>query len=137
MRRMTLLGAAVAGAIIFVAIGAITKRDAIYDWWRLHDYAPPAAAVQFADDTTMTAKARTLFYINHPKLEQSVAFNGECPNNSEKAIVLGCYHPNQNGIFLFMVNDKTLSGVEQVTAAHEMLHAAYRPSEPGRSRTCR
>jgi chromosome segregation ATPase len=38
---------------------------------------------------------------------------------------LGCYHSNQEGIFVYNVSDPRLAGVEQVTAAHEMLHAAY------------
>ena len=39
--------------------------------------------------------------------------------------MLGCYHSNQDGIFLYNVQDARLAGVQQVTAAHEMLHAAY------------
>jgi uncharacterized protein (DUF3084 family) len=39
--------------------------------------------------------------------------------------VLGCYRGGQNGIYLLSVSDPRLAGVEQVTAAHEMLHAAY------------
>ena len=39
--------------------------------------------------------------------------------------MLGCYHSGQSGIFVLDVTDSRLDGVEQVTAAHEMLHAAY------------
>lgn len=39
--------------------------------------------------------------------------------------MLGCYHGGQHGIFLLGVSDPRLEGVQQVTAAHEMLHAAY------------
>jgi small-conductance mechanosensitive channel len=39
--------------------------------------------------------------------------------------VLGCYHPDQDGIFIYNVSDPTLAGVQQVTAAHEVLHAVY------------
>jgi len=43
----------------------------------------------------------------------------------EKTVVLGCYLTGDNGIFVYDVTDTRLTGVEQVTTAHEMLHAAY------------
>ncbi|MEI6237405.1 MAG: hypothetical protein WCP03_02285, partial [Candidatus Saccharibacteria bacterium] len=49
-------------------------------------------------------------------------FGDKC-KQSEQTIVLGCY--NGLNIYLFKVDDSQLDGVEQVTAAHEMLHAAY------------
>jgi hypothetical protein len=39
--------------------------------------------------------------------------------------VLGCYHSGQNGIFIYNVQDSSLNGVQQVTAAHEVLHSVY------------
>jgi hypothetical protein len=116
------------GVILFALVGcmfALVKRDFIYDWWRLHNYNPSVDISQLATQTTMTPDGRKLFYVNHPKLEKSTAFNKDCPPGSEHTIVLGCYHPVEDGIFLYTVNDPQLSGVEQVTAAHEMLHAAY------------
>lgn len=73
----------------------------------------------------MTPQGVHDFYVNHPQLVSGVdSFRQSCPE-SEQAIVLGCYHPKQNGIYIYKVNDVRLTGVEQVTAAHEMLHAAY------------
>ncbi|GAC1392077.1 MAG: hypothetical protein NVSMB46_06850 [Candidatus Saccharimonadales bacterium] len=71
----------------------------------------------------MTAYSQHLFYVYHPDLEDKATFNAHC-TDSEKTIVLGCYI-DKNGIYLFQVSDPRLSGVEQVTSAHEMLHAAY------------
>ena len=39
--------------------------------------------------------------------------------------MLGCYHPDQNGIYIYAVQDPTLAGIQQVTAAHEVLHSVY------------
>ena len=36
-------------------------------------------------------------------------------DESEKTIILGCYHSDQEGIFVYNVTDPRLSGVEQVT----------------------
>lgn len=96
-----------------------------YDWWRLHNYTPPVSIVSLASVDTMTPKAKHYFYINLPQQVVNVsAFHSSCPD-SEKSIVLGCYHSGERGIYIYNVKDERLTGVEQVTAAHEMLHGAY------------
>lgn len=101
------------------------NAEALTDWWRLRNYQAPAAVSALAANDTMTAYARHVFYVNHPDLESNAAqFRNDC-NESEQTIVLGCYHSDQNGIFIYNVQDQRLAGVQQVTAAHEMLHAAY------------
>lgn len=116
-------------ALIFVILAspfiALAKHEAIYDWWRLRDYTPPAEVVALASDVQMTDHGRHLFYINHPQIvDEESRFRQEC-TTYEETIVLGCYRPNQQGIFVYKVKDQRLAGVTQVTSAHEMLHAAY------------
>jgi hypothetical protein len=73
----------------------------------------------------MTTYGKHLFYINHPQLVTGVnSFRQNCPE-SEQTIVLGCYRPNEMGIYIYNVQDAQLQGIQQVTAAHEMLHGAY------------
>lgn len=101
------------------------KQQAIADWWKLRGYTPPTTVVSLANSDTMTAEARHVLYVNHPQLvTDSANFRQDC-TVSEQTIVLGCYHSSQDGIYIFSVKDTRLSGVEQVTIAHEMLHAAY------------
>lgn len=101
------------------------KAQALTDWWQLRGYSPSAAISQLASQDTMTGYAQHVFYVNHPDLEKdSSQFRKDC-NENEQTIVLGCYHSDQRGIFLYDVQDARLAGVEQVTSAHEMLHAAY------------
>jgi len=112
-------------AIIAAAATAVWQNQAILDWWRLRGYDPPAAIASLAENDAMTGDAKHIFYVNHPELmPQAVEFRQAC-TRSEQTIVLGCYHPGQSGIFIYDVSDARLDGVEQVTAAHEMLHAAY------------
>lgn len=74
----------------------------------------------------MTDQARRLFYLNRPAVQNRSEFNASCDGaGGEHTIVLGCYHSPQRGIFVFRVDEARLDGIEQVTAAHEMLHAAY------------
>lgn len=111
---------------LLVMLGfAWTKRYQLQDWWRLRDYTPPSAVAQLADQDTMNDYTRHLFYLNHPKLLATVTqFRQYCPEN-EDTIVLGCYHTGQNGIFIYAVPDPSLAGIQQVTAAHEVLHSVY------------
>jgi len=114
--------------VLLVLLGGLgvvwTQRQNIYDWSRLRDYSPSIGITQLATDTTMNDTARKIFYVQHPELNDRDAFNQHCQGFGEHTIVLGCYAPLQ-GIYLFDVQDPRLTGVEQVTAAHEMLHAAY------------
>lgn len=111
--------------VAIVAIAAIgwTQRYDVYDWWRLRNYNPPAEIAQLATDITLTDHGKKLFYVNRPVLNDEITFQQNC-TVGEVTIVLGCYVSGE-GIFLFKVEEERLAGVHQVTAAHEMLHAAY------------
>lgn len=105
---------------------AYQNQRAILDWIALRNYTPPTEIAQLATSTSMTDPAKRAFYVNEPRLEERSGFNQFCPDNGgEQTIVLGCYYSDQAGIYIFKVDDPRLKGVEQVTAAHEMLHAAY------------
>lgn len=111
--------------IIAVGVTALANRTKITDWWRLRGYQAPTSISQLASQDTMTLYTQHLFYLNKPQLQSSVpAFRKDCPEN-ESTIVLGCYHPIEDGIYIYNVQDQDLQGVTQVTAAHEVLHAAY------------
>jgi uncharacterized protein YukE len=99
------------------------QRQNLYDAWRLHNYQAPAAIVKLADDTTMNTYGRKVFYVESPQLQALETFRTNC-TTGEQTIVLGCYK-SHDGIFVYDVNDSRLSGVQEVTSAHEMLHAAY------------
>jgi uncharacterized protein YukE len=112
-------------ALLSFPVVVYFKAQALTDWWQLRGYSPPATVVSLASQDTMSSYARHVFYVNQPDIESSTTqFRADC-TQSEKTIVLGCYHSNQAGIFIFNVQDPRLSGVQQVTAAHEMLHAVY------------
>jgi hypothetical protein len=109
---------------IVVCLGLIYFfRQNISDWWKLETYQPSSSIVALARETTMTNKARRLFYVAHADLEDSAEFNKHCTNDHEGTIVLGCYDGKH--IYIYDVTDPQFNGVQQVTAAHEMLHAAY------------
>ncbi len=126
MRTKRIISSVLSLTILVGLVVATIQRQAIYDWYRLRNYTPPSNISQLADATTMTPEAKHLFYINHPAIEDRYEFNQNCPNQGgELTIVLGCYISHAMGIHIYSVNDSKLKGVEQVTAAHEMLHGAY------------
>ncbi len=102
---------------------AIFKQQEIVDWWRLRDYSPSANVSELAKETTMTDFSKRVFYSNDPQVQDKMQFYVSCEEN-ETIVVLGCYKP-KTGIYLLNVDDPRLEGIEQVTAAHELLHAAY------------
>lgn len=63
------------------------------------------------------------FYATHPEVSDKQAFNGKCNQKEQGTAIIGCYVDNR--IYVYDVTDKRLSGIREVTAAHEMLHAVY------------
>ncbi len=113
----------ISSLLIVIPIIAVVKRQDILDFTRLYNYKPSSEVIKLADDTTMKGLGRKLFYVNRPLIQDKFSFAGSC-SDSEQTIVLGCYI-NIEGIYLLNVDDDRLHGIEEVTAAHEMLHAAY------------
>lgn len=118
-------------AAVLVGAGylVVMYRQSILDWWTLRSYTPPANIAQIADQDTMIGWGRDLFYVSQPQIENSDSFNMHCSHTGERTIVLGCYTGER--IYVYNVTDPRLSGVQQVTAAHEMLHAAYQRLDDG------
>lgn len=111
--------------LLVIPIVGFWQRQNIYDWAKLRGYDPPTTIANLAAADTMNDHAKRIFYVNHPELvSESTTFRQNC-SSDERTIILGCYHPDQQGIFVFDVKDERLSGIEEVTSAHEMLHAAY------------
>ncbi len=118
-RWVSALGLVILFSTIYVAVFHV--RD-IQDWIALRGYQAPAQIAQFATDTGMNPDGRRLLYVTKPLVDNKESFRQHCPV-IEATIVLGCY--TGNNIFILRVDDSRLAGVMQVTAAHEMLHAAY------------
>ncbi len=111
--------------IMLAAAGAVLLfRQDIKDWAILQTYHPTSAIQQLADGAGLSNYGRQVFYAQQPELHGRSDFLTKCQAaGDENSNVLGCYIGQR--IYVFDVQDQTLSGVREVTAAHEMLHAAY------------
>lgn len=95
------------------------------------ELSPEVQAVR--DNLELTAEGDLLYRASQPEILAAEAFNSACHKVSkELTIVLGCY--TQQRFYVYDVDDSRLDGIKEVTAAHELLHAAYeRLSEKERS----
>ena len=123
MKLGVYLKTAVVTSIVLFAFLLVSQTQRITDWWRLRNYVPPQAIAELATNSGMNDEGRRLFYIYHPELLGKEQIQEKCTIGVE-TIVIGCYITDTS-IFVFDVEDERLEGIEEVTAAHEMLHAAY------------
>lgn len=99
------------------------NRQYVVDTITVWQYQPTAEIQEFAERTTMNNAGKFYFYASRPSLEEAAAFNAQCGKKEANTAVLGCYDGQR--IFIYNVSDERLDGIRAVTAAHEMLHAAY------------
>lgn len=110
--------------LLGLAAAVFLNRQAVIDNYMVWQYKPSAPIEAIADRTKLTDKGRFYFYASHPELNSREAFNNACTaKNSEQSVVLGCYAAMR--IYVFNIDNPKLDGMKEVTAAHEMLHAAY------------
>ncbi|PPG88122.1 hypothetical protein C5C00_08555 [Rathayibacter rathayi] len=86
-------------------------------------FTPNATIAGFAERTAMSERGRALYYASSPSVEPTAGFNDRCGYGASDDIVLGCY--TGTSIYISDVTNPDLDGVRDVTAAHEMLHAAW------------
>lgn len=105
-----------------------TNKFALFDWYVLRTYAPSTQVAELATRSGMSADGTKIFYAHQPKITNQEEFNAAC-TVGEETIVLGCYtgydFAIDTDIYIYNVDKIELNGVQEVTAAHEMLHAAY------------
>lgn len=130
---------AVAGALclaLYFSPSIFLSRQKISDYITVWSYKPSTVIMSFAERAGLSDNGTFIYLASQPILDGTQLFNAECDNVENVASILGCYKDNR--IYIYDVNDKKLDGIREVTAAHEMLHAAYaRLSEREKSRVNR
>ncbi len=118
----------VAILISCIAIGAgifaFLNYQLIIDHAVVSQYKPSNAVVELENQVRFSDKGKFLFHAAQAELNDATNFNRNCEKKDAHSVVLGCYHSPQR-IYVFDVKDSRLEGIRPVTAAHEMLHAAY------------
>jgi chaperonin cofactor prefoldin len=118
------IGALVTTAIsVIIALGLLMNRQFIIDQLNVWQYKPSSQIQLLTTRTGMSETGKFYFYTSQPALEDRQTFNGHCSNQDTNTAILGCY--TNEHIYIYNVSNTKLNGIRSVTAAHEMLHAAY------------
>ena len=105
------------------ALILLLMRQTIIDQVVVWQYEPTTEIEELASRTEMSTKGRFLFYASKPSISERDEFNKMCSNHDHSTAVLGCY--TAGDIYIYDITEPRLDGIKAVTAAHEMLHAAY------------
>lgn len=121
-------GSAIGGILAIIitaaaALGVLMNRQQIMDQFAVWQYQPTAEITALAERAAMNETGEFYFYASSPALESAGSFNQDCGKKEPQSAVLGCYVSGR--IYIYDVTDERLDGIREVTAAHEMLHAAY------------
>jgi len=106
-----------------IAAGAYFYGPIAVDAIRASNFRPTSNIVGVNSRIALTARGQQIFYATTPAIEERDTFNTDCGSAERTAAILGCYVRDQ--IYLYNIEGKELDGALEVTAAHEMLHAAY------------
>ena len=118
------------GGLLVVALAVsgtwvLTHPQRVTDQFTVWNFSADSTIKSYADRSTMTDEGRFLFYASRPEVAADGTFDKHCSSQLEGVGILGCYQHRDKRIYLFDVTDDRLDGIEEVVAAHEMLHAAW------------
>lgn len=118
------LGSIVVAAMsILAALLIFANRQFVIDQVTVWQYQPSSQIAGLASRSSMNNTGKFYFYASRPVVEDAQPFNQDCGRKEASTAILGCY--NGQNIFIYNVTNAQLDGIKEVTAAHEMLHAAY------------
>lgn len=110
-------------AILLAAGWVVLNRQFVLDQINFMLYSPTEQVATIKAQSGMSDTGKFYFYASQPKVESADQFNESCARQETGSAILGCYS-NQK-IYVYNVTDPQLNGVEEVTSAHEMLHAVW------------
>lgn len=111
-------------ALLAGTIWAVYNQQAIIDRFVVASYQPTQEVNDIVDNIQLTDDGKFYFFAAQPEINNREQFRDNCSNRDKESIILGCYVSPQH-IFIFDIDDDRLTGVKEVTSAHEMLHVAY------------
>lgn len=124
-RGWSVFSLVLSGVIVIAAAWILFNRHYVADALSVWSYKPPADIVAIEQRSHMTDHGRFLFYATKPSVLGSDEFNQQCPRQEVGSPILGCY-TGEDRIYIYNITDENLDGIKEVTAAHEMLHAAWK-----------
>lgn len=99
------------------------NRQYVIDQINVWSFHPSSDIEQIENKSGIGGKGTFYLYASRPEVDNSDEFNLHCERREAKSAILGCY--NNKNIYVYSVKNPKLYGIEEVSAAHEMLHAAW------------
>lgn len=122
-RVRNIIGCTLLVILTAIAIAIVLNRQWIYDFWRGRTYVASAEMSDIRTSLGLTGQGEFLFNASQPELSTREDFNERCRKEGDEIAILGCY--TEGNIYVYNITDAELDGIREVTAAHELLHAAF------------
>lgn len=121
--KRTLVGGVFSILILGFAFFLLFNQQYVKDQISVWSYKPTTTIQSLERNIGFTTKGTFYFYAQRPEIDGSDGFNKNCQRQEVGNPILGCYLSNR--IYVFDVTNAQLNGIEEVTAAHETLHAVW------------
>lgn len=112
-----------AAIVLVVAVGAIFWLPPLIDAVRASRFEPTSEIQTVTERLQLTKRGTNIFYATTPVIESRDDFNQSCHSTERTVAILGCYYRDKT--YVYDIENQELEGAVEVTAAHELLHAAY------------
>ena len=119
----SIISSVVSVSLLVLSGWVILNHQYVFDQWNVWQYQPSADITAISNQVGMSEKGRFYFYASRPVVDSATDFNTNCQNKDEKSAILGCYSIGR--IYIRGIANHQLDGIEEVTAAHEMLHVIW------------
>lgn len=110
-------------AMLCLAVYAVLQSSWLLDTLKGIGYEPDATVAAIEADLELTDTGRRIFAATRPTVEGSEEFNEHCDSHDAEVSLLGCYADGR--IYIYEIALAQLAPANKVTAAHELLHAAW------------
>jgi hypothetical protein len=131
--KSSLFGGVFSALLLAFAGFLLLNQKYVTDQVSVWAYEPTSAVRSIEDRIDLTKQGQFYFYTAHPQVDNSEKFNDDCPRQEVGSPILGCYASGR--IYVYDVANDQLDGIEEVTAAHEILHSVWeRMSEKEQAR---
>lgn len=109
--------------LLLLLITFLVFRTPIIDTFKGIGYNPTPDMLAVRDSLHLTTDGARIFNATRPLLASRDDFNMSCESHDEAVSVLGCY--TNDRVYIYNVDDTSLPGIRESTAAHEFLHAVW------------
>lgn len=121
--KSSLASLIIIGVFAIIAGSLFLNRQVIIDQISVWQFQPTQEVANLATNASFNDNGRFVYYASQPSIESTQIFNDVCGRTEHSTAILGCYSAER--IYIYNITNEKLNGIKEVTAAHEMLHAAY------------